>query len=85
MFELRSQPPSKSTGIATEGLFHYTQADRKLVPLLLPGITASPGYGTFESAGMRPTLNNAEILSSLALCTSRRACPCHKTWERVSS
>src|SRR5262249_4708165 len=59
VMDLRSTTRPKLTGIATEGLFRYTQADRKLVPLLLPGITPSPGDGTFESAGMRPTLNNS--------------------------
>jgi len=57
-FELKSLNVQRPKDLATEGLFRYSPADRKLKPVVIPGVTVAPGFGVFLSVSVRPTLNN---------------------------
>jgi serine/threonine protein kinase len=59
VFELKPSHAPEVRGFAVEGLFRYSQTDRKLSAVVIPGVTRAPGFGVFLSTGMHPTLNNS--------------------------
>ena len=50
--------PSWLKGYINTGLYRYSHADRTLRAVVTPGVTAAPGFGRFQSAGGRASLNN---------------------------
>jgi hypothetical protein len=50
-------PPLK--GFVKAGLYRYSHLDGTVTPLVVPGVTAAPGFGTFESIGQHAAINTA--------------------------
>ena len=44
-------------GFAKAGLYRYSRARREASPVVVPGVTAAPGFGVLQSVGQHPTLN----------------------------
>jgi hypothetical protein len=41
------------------GVYRYNHATQRLTAVLVPGVTAAPGGGTFQGTGFHPSLNNS--------------------------
>ena len=46
-------------GFVKAGLYRYSHADGTVTALVVPGVTAAPGFETFESTGQHAAMNNA--------------------------
>ena len=59
VFGLKTSNPPQLKDFLRGGLFRYSQADQKLSPVVIPGVTLAPGFGVFQSTGMHPMLNSS--------------------------
>ena len=50
--------PADLEGFNKAGLYHFSHTTQRLTAVVVPGVTAAPGFGVFQSTGQHASLNS---------------------------